>query len=71
VLTDSSERTVKDIRLYIKEHPEYATPSTGSKGYTDLREAFWLHGVPYTDKVDMEISFLMICLLKVNNSMYV
>lgn len=56
-LVDSSERTVKDIRLYIKEHPEYSTPSTGSKGYTDLREAFWLDGAPYTDKVDMEISF--------------
>jgi hypothetical protein len=39
-LVDSSDRTVKDIGLYIKEHPEYAMPGTDSKRYTDLREAF-------------------------------
>jgi hypothetical protein len=56
-LVDRSDRTINDIRLYIKEHPDYATPSTSSKGYNNLKEAFWPDDSPYTDKVDMEISF--------------
>ena len=27
-LVDSSDRSINDVRLYIKEHPEYATPSS-------------------------------------------
>ena len=50
-LVDSSDRTVKNIRLYIKEHPEYATPSSSPRGYTDLREVFWPDDAPYIGKV--------------------
>jgi hypothetical protein len=56
-LVDSSDRSIKYVRLYIKEYPEYGTPGSDSKGYTDLREAFWPDDAPYIGKVDMEITF--------------